>query len=169
MIELKIIVYYIIIYLTYHKIRAYYFIICIRFELRKHPIRIYIRITSAPYSYSTISKPCGLIMLNTFFCFSFRSLRRRPCLPFLATSSPRARPAPPCRRRPLPQIPCPTQLSREGAGRHLPPSRDGEPDVRLRTAAIQVNPVRSSRSFGPIRALCCSNRSICQAKLNRNP
>jgi hypothetical protein len=64
MIELEIIVYYSIIHLTHHKIRIYYFVICIHSELREHPIRILIRVTSAPNSYLKISISISVFVLK---------------------------------------------------------------------------------------------------------
>jgi hypothetical protein len=73
MIKLKNIVNYIIIHLTYYKIRVYYFIIRICSELRKHPIRIHIWITPAPHSYSTTS---ALHSYSTTSVFIFKIWKR---------------------------------------------------------------------------------------------
>jgi hypothetical protein len=48
-------VYYIISHLTHYKLRVYYLVIRICSEVRKHPIRTYIRVSSAPHSYLIIS------------------------------------------------------------------------------------------------------------------
>jgi hypothetical protein len=54
-IGLQTILYYVIIHLNNYNIQVYHFIICIRSILKKYPIRIRIRMTSALHSYSTLS------------------------------------------------------------------------------------------------------------------